>query len=68
MGSFAHTIGDDVRDRRTAAMPAATKTVVAAELRDRGLNSIAASLEGSVRSQRGSDRQDLKSQRGASAQ
>lgn len=51
MGSFTHSIGDDVRERSLAAMPLETKAVVAAGLRDRGLNSIAASLEGNANNQ-----------------
>jgi hypothetical protein len=51
MGSFTYSIGDDVRERFPATMPFETKAVVAAELRGRGLNWIAASLEGNVGNQ-----------------
>jgi hypothetical protein len=53
MGSFTYSIGDEVRERFVAAMPLETKAVVAAELRGRGLNCIAASLEDSTHTQDG---------------
>jgi hypothetical protein len=50
MGTFTYRVGDRGSGLLSIAMPFETKAVVAAELRDKGLNSIAASLEGTVNS------------------
>lgn len=46
MGSFRYTLTDEGLGRPPAPMPGVTKATAAAELRGRGLNVIAATLEG----------------------
>jgi hypothetical protein len=51
MGTFTYTVGEGGNDHLAMAMPFETKAVVAAELRGKGLNVIAACLEGAVNNQ-----------------